>query len=99
MVFYIRLLSDGIPNKERVLQLSREGIILKYPQDILKDPYVFEFVGIPENISFLEKDLERRLIRHLEEFLLEVGRAFMFVGSQQRITINNTSLLCGHGFL
>jgi len=56
----------------------------------LKNPYVFEFLGIPENKPILEKDLETKLIRHIEDFLLELGRGFMFVGSQQRITINNT---------
>ena len=45
---------------------------------------------IPENKPILEKDLEKKLIRHIEDFLLELGKGFMFVGSQQRITINNT---------
>lgn len=60
------------------------------PEDIIKNPYVFEFLGIPENKPILEKDLEKKLIRHIEDFLLELGKGFMFVGSQQRLTINNT---------
>lgn len=84
------LLSNGSINKEKVLELAREGQIISKPQDILKDPYVFEFLGIPENKPLLEKELERKLIRHIEDFLLELGRGFMFVGSQQRVTINNT---------
>lgn len=84
------LLSDGKANKEKVLKLAQEGNIIETPQDILKDPYVFEFLGIPENKPFLEKDLERKLIRQIEDFLLELGKGFMFVGSQQRVTINNT---------
>ena len=55
-----------------------------------RDPYVFEFLGIPENKPMLEKDLEKALIIKIEKFLLELGRGFMFVGSQQRITLGNT---------
>lgn len=83
------LLSTGNANKAKVLELSQKGQELVKANDILKDPYVFEFLGIPENKSLLEKDLETKLIRHIEDFLLELGRGFMFVGSQQRITINN----------
>jgi len=50
---------------------------------------VFEFLGVPENKPMLEKDLEAKLIRHIEDFLLELGRGFMYVGSQQRVTIGN----------
>ncbi len=84
------ILSSGKPNKVKVLELSREGQIIDSASDIVKNPYVFEFLGIPEKKPILEKDLERKLIRHIEDFLLELGRGFMFVGSQQRVTINNT---------
>ena len=84
------ILSNGQTNKEQVLKLASKGIEINSPIDIIKDPYVFEFVGMPENKPILESDLEKRLIRGLENFLLELGRGFMFVGSQQRITINNT---------
>lgn len=83
------LLSDGKTNKEKVLALSKEGQILNKPSDIVKQPYVFEFLGIREQKPLLEKDLEYKLIRHIEDFLLELGKGFMFVGSQQRITLNN----------
>jgi predicted nuclease of restriction endonuclease-like (RecB) superfamily len=83
------LLSDGKANKERVLELATQGVAMARPEDMLKEPYVFEFLGIPENKPMLEKDLERKLIRHIEEFLLELGRGFMYVGSQQRVTIGN----------
>lgn len=53
----------------------------------MKQPFVFEFLGVREEKPILEKDLEMRLIRHIEDFLLELGRGFMFVGSQQRITL------------
>ena len=84
------LLSDGKPNKEKVLALAKQGAILEKPEDILKQPYVFEFIGIRENKPMREDELEAKLIRHLEDFLLELGRGFMFVGSQQRITIGKT---------
>jgi predicted nuclease of restriction endonuclease-like (RecB) superfamily len=84
------LLSEGNSNKESVLKLANTGIEIKEPQDIIKDPYVFEFLGISENKPLLEKDLEYKLIRHIEDFLLELGRGVIFVGSQQRIILNNT---------
>jgi predicted nuclease of restriction endonuclease-like (RecB) superfamily len=84
------LLSDGKINKEKVLELSKEGQIISKPSDIIKQPYVFEFLGIKESKPFLEKDLEYKLIKHIEAFLLELGKGYMFVGSQQRITLNNT---------
>jgi len=84
------LLSKGNANQEIVTELARKGQELAKPDDVVKDPYVFEFLGIPENKPILEKDLELRLIKHIEDFLLELGKGFMFVGSQQRVTINNT---------
>lgn len=72
------------------MALAMKGNDVAKPSDIIKDPYVFEFLGLPEDKPVMEKDLERALLRQLEEFLLELGRGFMFVGTQQRITINNT---------
>ncbi|MBE9469242.1 MAG: DUF1016 family protein [Bacteroidetes bacterium] len=84
------LLSSGKVNKKKVIEYSKKGQKFDTPSDIIKNPYVFEFLGIPEKKPILEKELERKLIRHIEDFLLELGRGFMFVGSQQRLTINNT---------
>ena len=84
------LLSDGAANKERVLALATQGQELATPQDLVKDPYVFEFLGIPENKPVMESDLEKALVRQIEDFMLELGRGFMFVGTQQRVTLNNT---------
>jgi predicted nuclease of restriction endonuclease-like (RecB) superfamily len=84
------LLSDGKPNKEKVLSLARQGAILEKPEDLLKQPYVFEFLGVREEKPMLEKDLEKKLKRHIEDFMLELGRGFMYVGSQQRVTLGNT---------
>ncbi|MCL2421375.1 MAG: PDDEXK nuclease domain-containing protein [Defluviitaleaceae bacterium] len=83
------LLSDGKANKEKVFSLAQHGIEISHPADIIKDPYVFEFLGIPENKPMLENDLEKALVQQIEKFLLELGRGFMFVGTQQRITLNN----------
>jgi len=84
------LLSAGKKNKEVVFKLALKGQEILNPEDAIKDPYVFEFLGVPEKKPLLEKDLEKKLIKHIEQFLLELGKGFMFVGSQQRITINNT---------
>lgn len=83
------LLSEGKANKQTVLDLSQKGIDLLNAEDILKDPYVFEFLGIPDNKPIMENDLEKVLVEHIEKFLLELGRGFMFVGTQQRVTLNN----------
>jgi len=84
------LLSDGNVNKEKVYELATRGQELAAPEDIVKDPYVFEFLGIPENKPVLESELEKALVRQIEDFMLELGRGFMFVGTQQRVTLNNT---------
>lgn len=84
------LLSDGKANKEKVLQLATKGIEMSSPADMIKDPYVFEFLGLPEEKPVMESDLENALVKQIEKFLLELGRGFMFVGTQQRVTVNNT---------
>ena len=84
------LLSSGDANKEKVLSLAQKGIEINQPADIIRDPYVFEFLGVPENKPMLESDLEKALVAQIEKFLLELGRGFMFVGTQQRVTLNNT---------
>jgi len=73
------LLSDGKANKEKVLQLAKEGQILNSPEDMIKDPFAFEFLGVPEKKPLLEKDLEYKLIKHIENFLLELGKGFMLL--------------------
>jgi len=84
---YERTLSNQTAKIGEVISTA----ITKYnPADIVKDPYVLDFLGIPENTHIEENELENRLILHIEKFLLELGHGFMFVGRQQRITINNT---------
>ena len=84
------LLSEGKKNKEKVYELAKIGQTLNTPLDVLKEPYVFEFLGVKENKPVLEKDLEQKLVKHIEDFLLELGKGFMFVGTEQRITLGNT---------
>lgn len=84
------LLSSGDANKEKVLSLAQKGIEINQPADIIRDPYVFEFLGVLENKPILESDLENALVVQIEKFFLELGRGFMFVGTQQRVTLNNT---------
>lgn len=83
------LLSNGEANKEKVLSLAMKGNEIVKPADIVRDPYVFEFLGLPENKPLMESDLERALVQQIEKFLLELGRGFMFVGTQQRVTLGN----------
>ena len=77
-------------DKDAVLQLASQGLIVSQPTDILRDPFVFEFLKIPEPHTVSETDLETRLCDHLQPFLLELGKGFTFVGRQYRITLNNT---------
>lgn len=83
------LLSEENIDKEKVLALKRKGRSYSKPGDVLKDPYVLEFLGIPQNDPMLEKNIEKAILRKIKMFLLELGRGFMFVGSQQRITLGN----------
>ena len=71
------------------LDLALKGNEIATPKDIIKDPYVFEFLGLPEEKPIMESDLEKALVTHIEKFLLELGKGFMYVGSQQRVTLGN----------
>ena len=84
--FYERLLSSK--NKENVAQEIQTLEPEKTPEDIIRDPYVLEFLGLSSNDDFYESDLEQALITHLQKFLLELGRGFSFVARQKRITFD-----------
>jgi len=77
-------------DKDGILQLASQGRTITQPGDILRDPFVFEFLKIPEPHSVSETDLETLLCDHLQPFLLELGKGFTFVGRQYRVTLNNT---------
>lgn len=72
--------------KDKILKSAKKGQIIEKPDDIVKDPYVLEFLGLDEKIEFSETTLESRLIDHLQEFLLELGTGFTFVARQKRFT-------------
>ncbi len=84
--FYERLLSSQ--NKEKVSEEIQKLEPTKVPEDIIRDPYVLEFLGLSPNDDFYESDLEEALITHLQKFLLELGRGFSFVARQKRITFD-----------
>ena len=81
---YERLLVSK--DKEQVLRLAQKGQVINAPSDAIKDPYVLEFLGLKEENSYSEDDLESRIIDHLQEFLMEMGTGFTFVGRQVRFT-------------
>lgn len=83
---YERLLLSK--NKSEILKLSQEGQIIEKPKDIIKDPYILEFLNLPENHTYNESELEQALIDKLEHFLLELGKGFTFVGRQVRFTFD-----------
>lgn len=74
-------------DKNKVLELSEKGQVIKTGKDLIKDPFVLEFLDVKENTNYFETDLENNILEHLKEFLLELGKGFMFVGSQVRITL------------
>jgi predicted nuclease of restriction endonuclease-like (RecB) superfamily len=75
-------------DREGVLALAQKGHEIQQPSDLIKDPYVLEFTGLPQSQRYLESDLEQALIDKLREFLLELGKGFAFMARQQRITLD-----------
>lgn len=75
-------------DKDKVSRLALEGHIIEKSNDLVKDPYVLEFLGLPALPVYSEKELESRIIDNLQKFLLELGKGFTFVGRQQRITLD-----------
>ena len=76
-------------DKEGVLELSKKGLRVQKPADIIREPYILDFLQIPEPNNFNESELEQLLISNLQQFLLELGKGFAFVGRQYRITLGN----------
>lgn len=85
MLFHRLTLSK---DKEGVLALAQQGLDIQKPDDILKDPYVLEFLNIPQSHQYLEGELEEKLISNLQHFLLELGKGFAFEKKQYRISIS-----------
>ena len=76
-------------DKEGVLKLAEQGQIIANPKDIVKDPYILEFLQIPHEKRMTESKLEQKIIDNLQTFLLELGKGFSFVSRQHRITLDN----------
>jgi predicted nuclease of restriction endonuclease-like (RecB) superfamily len=81
-------------DKEKVRELSEKGQIIESPQDLFKDPFVLEFTGLSEQSAYTETELEQKLIDHLQQFLLELGKGFAFIGRQVRFTFEEESFYC-----
>ncbi len=76
-------------NAKAVMKLATKGQIIENETDIAKDPYVLEFLNIPEHHSYSEKHLEQKIIDNLQKFIFELGKGFAFIARQFRITLNN----------
>ncbi len=76
-------------DKEKIKELSVKGQVLEQAKDAIKDPYILEFIGLPEQASYSENDLEQKIIDKLEHFLLELGTGFTFVARQKRISFDD----------
>ena len=85
MLFHRLALSK---DKKGVLELSKQGQEIQQAEDVLKDPYILEFLNIPQNYQCLESELEEKLISNLQHFLLELGKGFTFEKRQYRISIS-----------
>ena len=75
-------------DKVGIKRLAKEGQIIMRPEDLLKEPLVLEFLGLDEKTEYSESDLESALITHLEKFLLELGKGFLFEARQKRFTFD-----------
>jgi predicted nuclease of restriction endonuclease-like (RecB) superfamily len=84
---YLRLAASK--DKEGILQLAKQGQIIQQPTDIIREPCVLEFLKIPEPYHLSETDLETRIIDHLQQFLLELGKGFAFIGRQYRVPVGS----------
>lgn len=76
-------------DKQGIKELSEKGQIIQTAKDSLKDPYILEFIGLPESNKYSESKLEQEIIDKLEQFLLELGKGYTFVGRQVRITFDD----------
>lgn len=75
-------------DKQKVSELSEKGHIIEHPSDLIKNPYVLEFLGLKEDNTYSETELESAIINKIEHFLLEMGKGFLFSGRQVRFSFN-----------
>lgn len=74
-------------DKDGVLKLSKKGHVVEAPEDLLKDPFVLEFLNIPEQYQYQENELEEQIISNLQQFIMELGKGFAFIGRQYRMSL------------
>lgn len=75
-------------DKEKIKALALKGQILEKPEDVVKDPYILEFLGLEEQSNYSENELETAIINNLEKFIMELGKGFLFQGRQVRFTFD-----------
>ena len=89
---YLRIASSK--DKEGILSLSKEGVTIEKPEDVIKDVYTLEFLNVKDTETIDESELQTRIMRTLESFLLELGLGFTFVKEQYPIRIDNSTFHC-----
>lgn len=85
---YDRLLMSK--DEAKVLEMSKKGQIIEKPSDVIKDPIVLEFLDLKDDPSYSESDVEQEIINKLQDFIMELGKGFSFVGRQYKIRVNDT---------
>jgi predicted nuclease of restriction endonuclease-like (RecB) superfamily len=75
-------------DKKKVRELSKKGHVIEKPADVIKDPYILEFLNLPQKDAYSENDLETAIIDKLEHFLMELGKGFLFVERQKKIRLD-----------
>ena len=89
---YERLLLSS--DKDKVMELATQGQVIQKPEDIVKDPFVLEFLGFPTQAVYSETELETRLLNHLQEFIMELGTGFTFSARQKRFVFDEDTFYC-----
>ena len=89
---YERLLLSS--DKDKVMELATQGLVIQKPEDIVKDPFVLEFLGFPAQAVYSETELETRVLNHLQEFIMELGTGFTFSARQKRFVFDEDNFYC-----
>lgn len=79
-------------NKKGVMKLAAKGHIIDEARDVVKNPYILEFLGLSEDYRHTERELEQKIIDNMQSFLLELGKGFSFVSRQYRVSFGNKHL-------
>lgn len=95
MLFHRLALSK---DKEGIIALATEGQDVQRAEEVVKAPYVLEFLNLPQQERYLEGDLEREIISNLQTFLLELGKGFAFIGRQYKATLGGRHFFVDLGF-